>query len=212
MFTTVLKNVRIHYFVRKYSSDRFKNKHIGIKIKDMNDMLKKCNAFTIKELINQSLNIKNIDEKVLKTQIGLTEQKSIDSLKKILNKNINNTSLIGMGYYNTITPYPIARHVLENPKWYTAYTPYQAEISQGRLEAQYNYQTLITELTGLPVTNASLLDEASTSAEVLNMCKNNNKKNIFIASDTLHPQILEVLKLKSNILGMNLIIRDFKVG
>lgn len=133
MFTTILKNSRMQYFVRKYSSDRFKNKHIGIKIKDVNDMLKKCNAFTIKELINESLNINNINKKVLKTQLELTEQKSIHNLKTILNKNINNTSLIGMGYYNTITPYPIARHVLENPKWYTAYTPYQAEISQGRL-------------------------------------------------------------------------------
>ena len=108
------------------------------------------------------------------------------------------------------TPSPIRRHILENPKWYTAYTPYQAEISQGRLEAQYNFQTVIQELTGLPISNASLLDESSTAAEVLNMCfhyQNKNKKTFLVDTNVL-PQVKEVLKTKAKILGVKLVFAD----
>jgi glycine dehydrogenase len=125
-------------------------------------------------------------------------------LKEIMNKNKNVTSLIGKGFHGTRTPIPIKRYVLENPKWYTPYTPYQAEISQGRLESLFNYQQMISSITGLPCSNASLLDGGSTAAEVLSMCHHKNKGDTFYASDTMHPYILDILKTKSAALNIDL--------
>jgi len=192
--------------------NRFITRHVGINTNMMTEMLKVCNYPTLTELIKDSVSIDVKSTKLKNIPPKLTVEESSNKLKKLLSKNKKNTSLIGMGYHNTFTPDVIKRHVLENPKWYTAYTPYQAEISQGRLEAQYNYQTVIKELTGLEITNASLLDEASTSSEVLNMCYNysKKKKKTFIVSDDLHPQILEVMKTKAKILNINLQLYNFK--
>ena len=117
-----------------------------------------------------------------------------------------------MGYYNTTTPEIIKRHLVENPQWYTSYTPYQAEISQGRLESQYNFQTVIKELTGLPIANASLLDESSAAGEALNLSYGyfRKKKNKFIVSDSLHPQTLDILETRSKTLDLNMVVLDFK--
>ena len=106
------------------------------------------------------------------------EHTTLNNFSNMMNKNKDHKSFIGLGYHNTILPFPVKDTLLENPKWYTAYTPYQAEISQGRLESQYNYQVLIQELTGLPIANASLLDEGSSGAEVLNLCNYYRKKKI----------------------------------
>ena len=137
---------------------------------------------------------------------GISEVNSLKLLKNIMKKNKIVTSLIGKGYNNTIIPSPIKRHVLENPKWYTPYTPYQAEISQGRLETLYYFQKMIQEITNLPISNASMLDQGSTSAEVISMSKefHKNKRNTYYASQTLHPYILDILETKCDVQDINL--------
>ena len=188
----------------------FKRRHIGIN-KHYPLMLEKCNVNSIEKLISKTININNF--KPIKTNLkdGLSEVECINKLDTIMKENIDNKCYIGMGFHNTYLPYPIKRQVIENPKWYTAYTPYQAEISQGRLEAQYNYQTVIKELTGLPIANSSLLDEASAAGEVFNMSynyKNNTKKNKYLVSETIHPQILGVLQTKAEIENIELIFMN----
>mmetsp|Transcript_15149 Transcript_15149/g.13686 ORF Transcript_15149/g.13686 Transcript_15149/m.13686 type:complete len:992 (+) Transcript_15149:54-3029(+) len=134
---------------------------------------------------------------------------SLVSLKSIVSKNIVNKSLIGVGYYETITPSVIIRNILENPGWYTSYTPYQAEISQGRLQSLLNYQTLVTDLTGLSLSNASLLDESTAAAEAMSMCYslNNQKRNKFFVDSRCHPQNIAVVQTRGEALGL-----DIEVG
>ena len=171
-------------------------------------MLETIKVSNLSDLMHQSINL----TKKPYIKMNLPKAKSeIDSsieLNSILNKNIPHKSLIGMGYNSTITPKVLQRHILENPKWYTAYTPYQPEISQGRLEAQYNFQEVMKELTGLPISNSSLLDESSTAAEVLNMCVKKDK-NKFLVDSSMHPQILEVLHTKATVSNIKLIITNF---
>ena len=124
--------------------------------------------------------LKNLEPIISKIQLISEKVENIAELKDIASHNIVKRSLIGQGYYGTITPPVIQRNVFENPAWYTSYTPYQAEISQGRLEALFNYQTLITELTGLPVANASLLDEGTAAAEAMLLAHSQSKKKDFI--------------------------------
>ena len=132
---------------------------------------------------------------------GINEKKSLELLKKIMDKNKSVKYMIGKGFNNNDIPSPIKRNILMNPKWYTPYTPYQAEISQGRLESLYNFQTMIKNITRLPLSNASLLDIGSTSAEVLSMSNSfhKRKRNKYIVSDKMHPYILDILKLKCEI-------------
>jgi glycine dehydrogenase len=140
------------------------------------------------------------------------EYQALELLKKILDGNKVMKSFIGKGYHNTIIPSPIKRNILQNPKWYSPYTPYQAEISQGRLESLYNFQTLVKSLSGLPLTNASLLDEGSSAAEVMTMCYSyhRNKKKKFCVSDTLHPQTLKVLETRAYALDIDLQIDNLE--
>jgi glycine dehydrogenase len=140
---------------------------------------------------------------------GLGEAEALAAIKAIARKNLEFKNYIGQGYYGTLTPSPILRNLLENPAWYTAYTPYQPEISQGRLEALLNFQTLIIDLTGLPIANASLLDEATAAAEAMTFCKRlskNRTSDRFFASQHCHPQTLDVLRTRAEPLGIEIVI------
>ena len=142
---------------------------------------------------------------------GADEAQALTELQQLAQSNRVMRSLIGLGYYGTVTPALIQRQVLENPAWYTAYTPYQAEIAQGRLEALLNYQTLISELTGLPIANASLLDEATAAAEAMSMsfgvCKRSEAKRFLVDAAVL-PQTLAVLRTRAEPIGVQLDVAD----
>lgn len=152
----------------------FKNRHIGINEEEKAIMLKKLNVASIDELIEQTipLDIRT----TIKLPKALTEKEYLDEVTTLMNRNRQTNSFIGMGWYGTVTPSVIYRNVFENPVWYTSYTPYQAEISQGRLEALMNFQTVVAELTGLPLSNCSLLDEATAGAEAVTMMHNLRSK------------------------------------
>src|SRR5574343_75582 len=148
---------------------------------------------------------------VLESTDGVSEEQAVAELKAIAQKNQMFRSHIGQGYYPTHTPAPILRNLLENPAWYTAYTPYQPEISQGRLEALLNFQTLISDLTGMQIANASLLDEATAAAEAMTFCKRlskNKVSNTFFASQHCHPQTLDVLRTRAEPLGIEVEVGD----
>lgn len=148
---------------------------------------------------------------VLDLSAGQSEADALAAIKAIAQQNQLFKNYIGQGYYNTHTPAPILRNLLENPAWYTAYTPYQPEISQGRLEALLNFQTLISDLTGLPIANASLLDEATAAAEAMTFCKRlskNKSSQRFFASSHCHPQTLAVLLTRAEPLGIEVVVGD----
>ncbi|WJX09634.1 glycine dehydrogenase (aminomethyl-transferring) [Trifolium repens] len=143
---------------------------------------------------------------------GLTEGQMIEHMKDLASKNKVFKSFIGMGYYNTHVPPVILRNILENPAWYTQYTPYQAEISQGRLESLLNFQTLITDLTGLPMSNASLLDEGTAAAEAMSMCNNiqKGKKKTFIIASNCHPQTIDICQTRADGFELKVVVKDLK--
>ena len=183
----------------------FISRHIGPSKQEQNRMLEDLGVSSLEELVRQ----------VVPTSILLrgdgdlpepcSEEQALKELKEIASKNVVKRTLIGQGYYGTITPPVIQRNVFENPAWYTSYTPYQAEISQGRLEALFNYQTLITELTGLPVSNASLLDEGTAAAEAMIMAYNSSKdKDKLLVDSEIFPQTLKVLETRAEPLGIKI--------
>ena len=136
----------------------------------------------------------------------------LNRMRQFMRSNVVNKTYIGQGYYGTNTPSVIRRNVLENPKWYTPYTPYQAEIAQGRLESLLNFQTAIMELTGMDVANASLLDESTSAAEAVQMSFNihNGKRFKFFLSDSVFPQTVDVIRTKCHALGIELVIGNPK--
>ncbi len=188
----------------------FKSKHIG-SLNEIDEILSSIGFETLDQFINQIIpeSIKTNSE--INIPKALTETKMLERLKQLAKKNKIKKSFIGMGYYGTIVPEVIKRNILENPGWYTQYTPYQAEISQGRLEALLNYQTLVSDLTGLPISNASLLDEPTATSEAMIMFYNmttGENKNCFLVSDKCHPQTIDVLKTRSEPLGIKLKVVD----
>ena len=193
--------------------DRFEFRHIGPDEKDIKLMAKECGVNSIDELIDETIP-KNIRlENELKLDEPLSEFEFINKIKEIASKNKVYKTYIGMGYYPTILPSVIQRNILENPGWYTQYTPYQAEIAQGRLEALLNFQTVVTDLTGFKIANASLLDEATSAAEAMVMFYNARKKDKinshkFFVSEEVFPQTIDVLKKRSKPLGIELVIGD----
>ncbi|MFN4205477.1 MAG: aminomethyl-transferring glycine dehydrogenase [Agrobacterium albertimagni] len=185
-------------------------RHIGPSPTEMTEMLKVIGYQSLDELIDATVP-GSIRQKVpLTWGAAMTEREALDKLRETANKNKVLTSLIGQGYYGTITPPVIQRNILENPAWYTAYTPYQPEISQGRLEALLNYQTMVTDLTGLDVANASLLDEATAAAEAMALCQRSAKTKAtgFFVDKDCHPQTIAVIQTRAEPLGWNVIVGD----
>ena len=188
----------------------FVSRHIGISIKEQTQMLSDLGLSSMDELIRQIVPDSILLRGDYKLPDGCSEQEALTELKEIAQQNIVKRSLIGQGYYGTITPPVILRNVFENPEWYTSYTPYQAEISQGRLEALFNYQTLITELTGLSVANASLLDEGTAAAEAMILAHSGSKKNVFLVDNKIFPQTLSVLETRAKPLGIEITLIDIE--
>ena len=188
----------------------FVSRHIGISIKEQTQMLSDLGLSSMDELIRQIVPDSILLRGDYKLPDGCSEQEALTELKEIAQQNIVKRSLIGQGYYGTITPPVILRNVFENPEWYTSYTPYQAEISQGRLEALFNFQTLITELTGLSVANASLLDEGTAAAEAMILAHSSSKKNIFLVDKEIFPQTLKVLETRAKPLGIEITLIDIE--
>jgi len=188
----------------------FKNRHIGPRQKDIDSMLEVLGYSGLDELTQAVVPDSIADNAALDLKPPLTEEQALAELKTIAEKNKIFTSLIGQGYYNTFTPKVIQRNVLENPAWYTAYTPYQPEISQGRLEVLFYFQTMITELTGMAIANASLLDEATAAAEAMTLCHRSarGKKNTFFVSKFCHPQTKEILTTRAGPLHIKLVEID----
>src|SRR5437764_12344731 len=154
----------------------FSERHIGISKKDLPAMLRKIGVNSLEQLIEETIPSSIQLHKKLNLPEAQTEYQFLKELRSIASRNKIFKSYLGLGYYDTIIPGVIQRNVLENPGWYTAYTPYQAEISQGRLEALLNFQTLIEDLTALPIANASLLDEGTAAAEAVHLCAAVNGK------------------------------------
>jgi glycine dehydrogenase len=195
------------------TSEAFARRHIGPSAPDVAAMLKTIGAGSVEELIAQAVPASILNPGQLTFGPALTETETLAYMRSVAAKNKVLTSLIGQGYYGTLTPAVIQRNILENPAWYTAYTPYQPEISQGRLEAIINFQTMVADLTGLDIANASLLDEATAAAEAMAMAKRGarsaaSKASVFFVDQNCHPQTIAVLETRSKPLGWTLVIGD----
>ncbi len=197
--------------------DKFVNRHNGPSPIETKEMLQAINANSIEALIEQTVPSAIRLNRALNVAPALTEYEYHRHLKKLAAKNKVFRSYIGMGYFGTITPAVIQRNILENPGWYTAYTPYQAEIAQGRLEAILNFQTAVIDLTGLPVANASLLDESTAAAEAMTMAYNSRSKDqiknnakAFFVSDEVYQQTLDVLYTRAVPLNIEIVVGNFK--
>ncbi|MDX2002011.1 MAG: aminomethyl-transferring glycine dehydrogenase [Chitinophagales bacterium] len=194
-------------------TDSFADRHIGPDEQELQQMLDAIGVDSLDQLVEQTVPKSIRLKKELDLPAGISEYEYLRSLKEKAAKNKVFRSYLGLGYYNNITPSVIKRNIFENPGWYTQYTPYQAEIAQGRLEALLNFQTMVSDLTGLPVANASLLDEGTAAAEAMHMLFSARNKsaieaNIFFVSDRCLPQTIDVLKTRSAPVGIELVIGD----
>ncbi|MCS6821157.1 MAG: aminomethyl-transferring glycine dehydrogenase [Microscillaceae bacterium] len=192
-------------------TEKFESRHNGLQPEQIAHMLQVIGFSSLDELIDKTIPENIRINKLLKLPKAQTEHEYLQNLKKIASQNQIFKSFIGMGYYDTYTPTVILRNILENPAWYTAYTPYQAEIAQGRLEALINFQTMVIDLTGMEIANASLLDEATAAAEAMTMLlgqRKGNKKtaHTFFVSELCHPQTIDVLRTRATPLGIQLLI------
>ena len=190
----------------------FSQRHIGPTSDKIQQMLEILDISFLGDLIEKTVPQKIRYQQPLNLPKSLSESAALAQIKEIISKNQVFRSFIGMGYYDCITPPVILRNILENPGWYTAYTPYQAEIAQGRMEALLNFQTMVKDLTGLEIANASLLDEATAAAEAMSMtyglCK--TKAEVFFVDSGCHPQNIEVVKTRAQPLGIEVIVGDFR--
>ncbi|MGB3279752.1 MAG: glycine dehydrogenase, partial [Pseudorhodobacter sp.] len=190
-----------------YNTYDFANRrHIGPSPEEMAQMLEVVGTASLDTLMDETIPA-SIQQKTPLGWAPLAEHELLAKMREVAAKNKVMTSLIGQGYYGTVTPPAIQRNILENPAWYTAYTPYQPEIAQGRLEALLNYQTMVADLTGLPVANASLLDEATAAAEAMTMAQRSakSKANAFFVDRFCHPQTIAVIKTRAMPLGIEII-------
>lgn len=191
-----------------YNPYDFANRrHIGPSPAEMAEMLKAVGVSSLDELIDQTVPAM-IRQKTPLGWAPLSEHDLLARMRQVGARNKVMVSLIGQGYYGTVTPPAIQRNILENPAWYTAYTPYQPEIAQGRLEALLNYQTMVADLTGLPVANASLLDEATAAAEAMTMAERSakSKAKAFFVDENCHPQTIDVIRTRAHPLGIEVIV------
>lgn len=189
-------------------------RHIGPDQADQEAMLRAVGANGLQELIEQVVPDSILKRDALKLPAARSEADALAELKQIASRNKVFRSYIGQGYYGTNVPNVILRNILENPAWYTAYTPYQPEISQGRLEALLNFQTMVTDLTGLDIANASLLDEGSAAAEALTMARRSSrsKSPVFFVSQHCHPQTIEVVRTRASCLDIQVLVGDEAQG
>ena len=186
-----------------HESDAFARRHIGPSAQDEAHMLQTVGQASRKELVQAIVPTHIARQTAMDLPPAATEHEALQELKSIASRNRILKSFIGQGYYGTYTPGVIQRNILENPAWYTAYTPYQAEISQGRLEALLNFQTMVCDLTGMPVANASMLDEATAAAEAMALARRSSSANsqVFLVHPDVHPQTLEVIRTRAEPMG-----------
>ncbi|WP_407834000.1 aminomethyl-transferring glycine dehydrogenase [Vibrio rotiferianus] len=185
------------------TQNEFVARHNGPNKSDQQKMLEAINAVSLESLIDETVPAQIRLEQPMNLAEAKSEADMLAAMREFADQNQVKRTFIGQGYYNTFTPNVILRNVMENPGWYTAYTPYQPEISQGRLEALLNYQQMVMDLTGMEIANASLLDEATAAAEAMTLCKRagKSKSNVFFVADDVHPQTIEVVKTRAKFIG-----------
>ncbi len=194
-----------------HDADRFADRHIGSSPEEVQEMLHVIGLPTLDAMVDSAIPQQIRVARPLSLPSAGSENEVLAELKAIISKNEVRRSFIGMGYYGCVTPPVIQRNILENPGWYTPYTPYQPEISQGRLEALLNFQTMVSDLTGLGIANASLLDEATAAAEAMIMChglQGGEARNAFFVSETCHPQTIAVVQTRAEPLGIDVVVGD----
>ncbi len=198
--TSTLKDLQNH--------SEFTRRHVGPSEQEQQNMLASLDLNSLDQLIEKTVPDSIRLDDALNMDKGVSESAALAELRVLAEQNKVNKSYIGMGYYNTKVPYVILRNVFENPGWYTAYTPYQPEIAQGRLEALLNYQQMVMDITGMPLANASLLDEATAAAEAMTLCKRANRKksNTYFVSTDVHPQTLDVIKTRAEYFGYDVVV------
>ena len=194
-------------------TDKFVERHIGPNEEEQKKMLAKINASSIDQLLEETIPASIRLEAPLDLESGISEHEFLKHIQALGEKNSNFTNFIGLGYHPAITPAVIQRNILENPGWYTAYTPYQAEIAQGRLEALFNFQTVVCDLTGIELANASLLDESTAAAEAMTMLfgsrsrsQKQNDAHHFFVDENILPQTLSLLQTRAEPLGIELVL------
>ena len=190
--------------------DRFEARHLGPSEQDQRAMLQTVGAADIETLVRETVPASILLGRELELDPARGEAEFLADMRRMAKRNRSMRSYIGLGYYGTLLPAVIQRNVLENPGWYTQYTPYQAEISQGRLEALLTYQTMVSDLTALPLSNASLLDEATAAAEALALCHRvlRGKRSAFFVSERCWPQTIEVVRTRARALGIDVHVGD----
>ncbi|WP_313811049.1 aminomethyl-transferring glycine dehydrogenase [Glutamicibacter sp.] len=197
------------------TNTEFVGRHIGPRQSDVDTMLQTLGYTSLDELIDTAVPSDIRQESALDIPAALSETEALAHLRALADKNVMKTQMIGQGFYDTITPSVIRRNIVENPAWYTAYTPYQPEISQGRLEALLNFQTMVMDLTGLPIANASLLDESSAAAEAVLMMRRANKKKASgktVLDSNIFPQTIKVVQGRAEALGFEVEVVDLSAG
>ncbi|EOS8316743.1 aminomethyl-transferring glycine dehydrogenase [Vibrio parahaemolyticus] len=190
------------------TQNEFVGRHNGPKLSDQQKMLEAINAVSLDALISETVPANIRLEQPMTLAEAKSEADMLATMKQFAEQNQVKRTFIGQGYYNTFTPNVILRNVLENPGWYTAYTPYQPEISQGRLESLLNFQQMVIDLTGMEIANASLLDEATAAAEAMTLCKRagKSKSNVFFVAADVHPQTIEVVKTRAKFIGFEVLV------
>ena len=192
-------------------TDRFASRHVGPSDADVSAMLDALGVDSLDTLVDEAIPASIRSQKPLDLPPAVTERDLLSEAQDLAKKNAPFRSFIGMGYSGTVTPPVIQRDILENPSWYTQYTPYQAEIAQGRLEALLNFQTMVIDLTGLEIANASLLDESTAAAEAMMMLnritKRQQSRTFFVAEDC-HPQTIKVVQSRAEPIGVDVVVGD----